>query len=78
MLIHPFAHARDVMEFYREAAAKAPDELTLMLAFITDPHGNQVVAIMACWSGGMEEGDAVLAPIRAFGPPLADLIHPMP
>jgi FAD/FMN-containing dehydrogenase len=78
MLIHPFAHARDVMEFYREAAAKAPDELTLMLAFITDPQGNQVVAIMACWSGGIEEGEAVLAPIRAFGPPLADLIHPMP
>jgi len=31
-----------------------------------------------CWAGGLDEGDRVLAPLRAFGPPAVDLVQPMP
>ncbi len=78
MLIHPFPRAEEVLRFYREVAAAAPDELTLYAALLTAPDGNQAVAIAACWCGPLEAGERVLAPIRAFGPPLADLIRPMP
>lgn len=77
MLIHPFARAHEVLRFYREAAANAPDELTMYAGFVTTPDGHQAVAMMVCWSGEIGEGERVLAPIRAFGPPLADLVRPM-
>ena len=78
LLIHPFPRAGEVLRFYREAAATAPDELTLYAALLTGPDGHQVVAIGACWCGAVDEGERVLAPIRAFGPPVADTIQPMP
>jgi len=78
MLIHPFPRAGDVLRFYRDAAAAAPDELTLYAGFVTTPDGHQAVAIIPCWCGPLEEGERVLAPIRAFGPPIADLVRPMP
>ncbi|MDQ3045177.1 MAG: FAD-binding oxidoreductase [Chloroflexota bacterium] len=77
MLIHPFSRADEVLRFYRDVAANAPDELTVYAALLTAPDGNQAVAIVPCWCGDLEEGERVLAPIRAFGPPLADHIQPM-
>ncbi len=78
MLIHPFPRAEEVLRFYRDVAATAPDELTVYAALVTGPDGQQAVAIVPCWCGSLEEGERVLAPIRAFGPPVADLIQPMP
>ncbi len=78
MLIHPFPRAVEVLRFYQEVADAAPDELTIYAALVTGPDGHQAVAIVPCWCGPIEEGERVLAPIRAFGPPLADLIRPMP
>jgi FAD/FMN-containing dehydrogenase len=78
LLLHPFARAAEVLRYYREVAAAAPDELTLYAGIMTLPDGNQAVAIAACWCGAVDEGERVLAPIRAFGPPVADTIQPMP
>jgi hypothetical protein len=77
MVIHPFERAGDVLRFYHELAASAPDELTTYAALITAPDGQKAVAIMPCYCGPIEEGERILAPIRAFGPPIADLIRPM-
>jgi FAD/FMN-containing dehydrogenase len=78
MLVHPFDRAREVLQFYRDVAMSAPDELTVFAALVTDPEGHKVIAIIPCWCGDMQEGERVLAPIRAFGPPLADLVERMP
>ena len=77
MLIHPFEHAGEVLRFYREVAASAPDELTTYAALATTPDGHQAVAITPCYCGPIEEGERIIAPIRAFGAPIADLIRPM-
>lgn len=77
MVIHPFERAGEVLRFYREVAASAPDELTIYAAVVTTPDGNQAVAIALCYCGPIEDGERIIAPIRAFGPPIADLIHPM-
>ena len=37
MAIYPAARAKDVLRFFRDAMAGAPDELTLMVGFITAP-----------------------------------------
>ena len=76
-MIYPFERTSEVLRFYREVAASAPDELTTYAALATTPDGQQAVAIMPCYCGPIEEGERVLAPIRAFGPPIADLVRPM-
>jgi hypothetical protein len=39
--------------------------------------GVPVIGVAACYSGSLEEGEKVLAPLRGFGSPLADLFRPM-
>lgn len=41
-------------------------------------HGEQYVAILAMHSGGVEEGERVLGPLRSLGEPIADFSGPMP
>lgn len=78
MLIFPYPIARDALHFYRDFAASTPDELTLYAALLTGPDGRKAVGMIVAWSGDIAEGERVLAPLRAFGPPVADLIRPMP
>jgi FAD/FMN-containing dehydrogenase len=75
---YPLDQAREVLRFYRTFSASAPDELTSFAMVLTLPGGPQAVAIAVAWVGEPERGDAVLAPLRAFGVPLVDMIGPMP
>jgi hypothetical protein len=68
----------EVLRFYREFTQTAPEELTLYTGFLTQPDGTPVVAMFGCYNGALEDGDEALRPVRAFGPPLADLFQPMP
>ena len=77
MVIHPVERARDVLKFYREFTRTAPDALTSMAVCLTSPEGAPVVALLVCYNGPLAEGEKVLQPLRAFGPPLADHIGPM-
>jgi FAD/FMN-containing dehydrogenase len=77
-ILHPFPRAREVLRMYRDAAASAPDELIIYAAMLTGPDGNKAVGLLPCWCGSMEEGERVLAPLRAFGPPIVDMVRPMP
>jgi FAD/FMN-containing dehydrogenase len=87
LLIHPLTSAKDVLRLLRQHVATVPDELTWgILLFSVPPvpflpeqmHGTPVAAIAVCYAGSLEEGEQVLQPLREFGPPLADLIQPMP
>jgi FAD/FMN-containing dehydrogenase len=78
MLIHPADRAPEVLRFYREFTATAPDEVTAFAGLLTTPDGMPAVAIIAAYNGPIADGERALAPIRAFGPPVADLIGPIP
>jgi hypothetical protein len=43
-----------------------------------DLQGQSIVAIVVCWSGGLEAGQAVLDPLRCFKRPLVDVVAPKP
>jgi FAD/FMN-containing dehydrogenase len=77
-IFHPLDQALEVARFYREFTSSAPDELTTYLAFATSPDGHPVTAFIVCYSGAVEAGEAILAPLRGFGSPLADTIGPLP
>ena len=78
MVIHPFARAKEVLQFYSEFSRTIPDELNTVCVLLTSPDGEPVVAIAVCYNGSIDNGEQVLRPLREFGPPLADLIGPMP
>ena len=47
--------------------------------FVPEPvRGHPVVGVIVCYAGPVEEGEAVLRPLREFGPPGVDLVQPMP
>jgi FAD/FMN-containing dehydrogenase len=86
-VFHPLERARELLTFYREWAAHTPEELTTLVVMITAPpapfippdlQGKPAIAIAACYSGDPAEGEAIVQPLRTFGPPAADLLGPLP
>jgi len=76
-----------VLAWYREFIGHAPDELGGFFAFITVPpappfpehlHLRRMAAIVWCYAGDAERADAVLAPVKAFGPPALYGVQPLP
>jgi FAD/FMN-containing dehydrogenase len=80
MVLHPLAHAREVLKFYRDFVMSGlQDELTLYAGAITTPDGHPVIALIPAWCGDdLAEGERVLDPLRKFGSPVADLVGRMP
>ena len=80
LVAHPFAAARDVLRFYREFTASLPDELTAFAGVLHAPDGSgtKLAAIIVCHAGGLEAGAKAVAPVKAFGAPVMDVIGPMP
>lgn len=79
LLLYPLSQAREVIRFYRDFTSEGvPDELTIYAAALCTPDGTPVVALIPAWCGDLDEGERVLAPVRAFGSPIADLISRMP
>jgi FAD/FMN-containing dehydrogenase len=78
LIIHPRERAKEFIAFYREFLQGTPDELDTTLAFLQLPDGTSVVGAVVVYAGAADEGERVLAPLRAFGPPVADLVQAMP
>jgi hypothetical protein len=76
-----------VLRHWREFEETAPEELTqgaMLFNFGNDPavpaplREVKVIAAGGAYAGATEEGEKVPAPLRAFGPPVADRSQPMP
>ncbi|GAA1802499.1 FAD-binding oxidoreductase [Agromyces neolithicus] len=77
--------ATDVLRFYRDVIAEAPDELGTVVRLGTVPplpaipeklHWRPAIAVACCYAGAVEEGERAVAALRGFGTPLVDLISP--
>jgi FAD/FMN-containing dehydrogenase len=87
MLVCPPDRAGEVLSFMRGYMAEAPDDLGGAVAFVSAPpepfvpvemQGAPMLGIVICWTGSIEEGERVLAPIREVAQPLMDMVQPMP
>jgi FAD/FMN-containing dehydrogenase len=85
-LFHPMARAGEALRYFRDFVDGSPDELTAIAPFFhcpvdaslpSDLHGQPVLAVFPCWCGSHEEGEAFLAPLRSFGPPIVDQLAPV-
>lgn len=86
-VLYPGDRAREVLRFYAEYMAQAPDEVSPIAVlgrvphaevFPAESHGRPYVAFLAMYSGSVEEGEKILAPLRGLGEPIADMSGPMP
>jgi len=77
-ILYPRADAQAVLRHYRDFMATAPEELTVYAGLISTPEGQPATAIVACYCGDIATGEKVLAPLRKFGSPMADMIQPLP
>ena len=77
----------ELLAGYREVAAAAPDELTIWVVLRKAPplpflpaamHGKEILVFAACYSGDPAKADGALAPLRALGEPIADVIGVQP
>ena len=77
----------EVLRFYRDFVADAPDELGTVVRLGTVPplpviaehlHWRPAIAVGCCYAGRVEDGERCLRALRRHGKPLVDLISPSP
>ncbi len=80
LVAHPLQKGADVLRFFRDTCAKAPDELMLAAGLLSAPDGSgaKLVGIVAAHCGPLADGEKTVAPIKAFGPPVMDAMGPLP
>jgi FAD/FMN-containing dehydrogenase len=87
LIIHPLAQAGELLRAYRRISAEAPDELAEWFVLRKAPplpflppewHGKEILVFAACYSGDPAKGQQAMAPLRALGKPIADVIAPHP
>ncbi len=77
-IVFPIGRARELLEFYADYSSTVPAELYVDAIMIALPGGKPGSFILhTCYSGPPGEAEAVLAPIRKLGSPIADTIRSM-
>jgi UDP-N-acetylenolpyruvoylglucosamine reductase len=86
-MFYELKHIRDILNFYREYIADAPEEMGCFPAFQIAPplpfipvkrHGEPFIAMVACWAGPIEKGEKALKPFHDVAPVVAEFVGPMP
>ena len=87
LLVHPLDAAPDLIRQYRRLVATAPDALTCWLVLRKAPpapfippewHGKEVAIVALCHCGPLDAAREAVAPFRALGKPIVDLVQPQP
>jgi FAD/FMN-containing dehydrogenase len=83
----PAEQAADVLTMYRSLVEQAPPTLTCVAGLRLAPpapwlphdvHGKLIVALFICHTGSVSDGETLVAPVKAFGSPVGDVIMRRP
>jgi FAD/FMN-containing dehydrogenase len=80
LIAHPFDAARDLLRFYRDAVAGAPDDLTVFAGLVHAPDGSgtKLAALVVCHAGEAADAERDLEQFKTWGSPLVVQVGPMP
>jgi FAD/FMN-containing dehydrogenase len=87
MLMHPAERGVELLKMFRDFMADAPDEVNAAVAFVSAPpeefvpehvRGQPIVGLLVSYTGDPAEGEKVLAPLVAWGPPAVAMVQTMP
>ncbi len=77
-------YAGEVLEMLRNLMEQAPPELVCVAGLRIAPpapwlskdiHGKPIVALFVCHTGRLTDGEKLVAPIKAFGTPVGDIVQ---
>ncbi len=86
-MFYELSEVGNLLRFYREFIADAPEQLGAFPAFQIAPplpfipedrHGDTFIAMVACWAGPLAEGENALKPFHDVAPVVAEHVGPMP
>ena len=80
VVVHPLPRAVEALRFFRDMCADLPDEMMLVAGLHTVPDGShaKVVGLVGAHCGSLDEGQAAMRPLKAFGRPIVDALGPIP
>ena len=73
-VVYPYEQGRDLLSFYQEFAAAAPDELSATISMGTSPEGERFVGIEVIYVGDPAAGERAIEPLRKYGSPMSGSI----
>src|SRR5262249_17875929 len=83
LIAWPFERAAEMLRAYRALTIGASRELAAWMIILRAPpapfvpeawHGRRICAMSVCYSGDLDRVDDAVAPIRALGDPVVDLL----
>ncbi len=86
-MLWPIERAAEVMRWYREFIATAPEDFSGFFAFLVVPPGppfpeqfhlKNMCGIVWCYTGALEKAEETFKPIRSQLQPAVDLVGPIP
>ena len=86
-IAYPVDRADDVLRFYREYIAEAPEELGGFVGFHLAPplpflpeewHFKNVCLAVPCWAGPVDQGEKMIKPFLDVVEPVGSIVGPMP
>jgi len=79
-VVHPLARGTAALRLYRDVCASLPDDAMLVAALQSAPDGSgtRLAAVVGCHAGTLEDGAATFKALKQEGPPMVDMIGPMP
>jgi FAD/FMN-containing dehydrogenase len=76
---HPLDKAPAMLRFFRDTNASAPDELSVFGGLLHAPDGSgHKIGAMVVFHPDPVAGMKAVQPVKAYGPPVIDMIGPMP
>lgn len=87
LVLHPISAGAQALRFWRDYERTAPEEISNGALLFTPPQelplpeairAKATVGIGGVYLGSLDAAERTLRPLRAFGPPAADIFQPMP
>jgi hypothetical protein len=87
LVFYDAAQGRELIRLYRQWANTLPDDITTILGYLCAPPfpfvppdvvGRPGFAIVLVCQGSHEAAEQAIKPVREFGPPLFEIVAPMP
>jgi FAD/FMN-containing dehydrogenase len=86
-MFYELSETANILRFYRDYIADASEQMGCFPAFQIAPplpfipenrHGDTFIAMVACWAGPIDEGEAALKPFHDVAPVVAEFVGPAP
>jgi hypothetical protein len=80
LVAHPLPRGVETLKFFRDTCQSVPDEMMMVAGLLTAPDGSgaKIVGIAVAHCGSLADGAAAVRSIKAFGPPVMDMMGPIP